>query len=317
MTTGSLSCGSIVSTSTFNNGTNGMTTGSLSCTSITDSGTLSATSSFFNGTMLVGKASPIVATGQNKLQIYGTDSSASGPHMQFFTPTDVYPIMQILSWTHNLIEINFDCYNSNTGDTSSLSTSNFQIKKYNDVFNINYSSGNAQGSAVTFSSALAISNAGTVTIPVLSAGTISSTSQPCLIIYASSYISVTSATYTLFNGWNTTSSTQGGITYTTSTITVPSAGIYSICYEMAFDSTIINLGYFIQMYITTNGGATRYGNQLTGVVAGTQMYMSSSVKMKCSASDTLQVYVYQNTGANLHVGTLSGGYGRLEIAKLY
>lgn len=39
--------------------------------------------------------------------------------------------------------------------------------------------------------------------------------------------------------------------------------------------------------------------------------------MRLAACDTLEGYVRQNSGSNLHVGTLSGSTARLEITKLH
>lgn len=76
---------------------------------------------------------------------------------------DTYPMIQLWHNAHDDIYMYFDSYDSG-GNKSSDAGSNFRLSKYADVFSIQYSSGNAQGAAVSFSNALAVSNAGTVTI---------------------------------------------------------------------------------------------------------------------------------------------------------
>lgn len=125
---------------------------------------------FINGTEVVG-ASSAIGTGANKLQVFGTDTSTSGPHVQFFTGTNNFPLMQILAWTHNNIALNFDAYFDGAWRSSST-TSNFQLYKLNDVFSINYFPGATIGSsiaALTTNQALTVNTAGQVGLPPLSA----------------------------------------------------------------------------------------------------------------------------------------------------
>jgi hypothetical protein len=72
------------------------------------------------------------------------------------------------------------------------------------------------------------------------------------------------------------------------------------------------------MWIVRNSSTPpRYGMQLQQVCVNSQMYLSSSTIMRLSANDTIAVYVYQNSGSNLHVGSLGAGTARLEIAKMF
>ncbi len=61
--------------------------------------------------------------------IYGTNNSADGPHIQTFTNTDNYPLLQIASLAHNDMFIGFDCYHDATTYRSSNSGSNFVLGK--------------------------------------------------------------------------------------------------------------------------------------------------------------------------------------------
>ncbi len=103
------------------------------------------------------------ANGIGKLQLYGTDSNAAGPHVLVNTTTDAYPIFHQLNWTHNNISMNFDAY-YNGGWKSGLSTSNFQIYKTSDQLQFNYGSGAAKGAALTWNTGMVMTASGSVGI---------------------------------------------------------------------------------------------------------------------------------------------------------
>ena len=134
---------------------------------------------------------------------------------------------------------------------------------------------------------------------------------------SSSYISVLNTSNTVFNGFDTTVFSQGSITFSSnSTATVPVTGTYTICFEMQFDSVSTGTGTFDSMWLVKNStNPPTYGMQLQQVCVGSQMYLSSSATMRLTANDTIQVYVYQNSGTTLHVGSLGSGTARLEITK--
>jgi len=83
---------------------------------------------------------------------------------------DSYPMIQLWHNAHDDIYMYFDSYYSG-GNKSSDAGSNFRLSKYSDVFSIQYSSGNAQGAAVSFSSALAVGTSGIVNIGALGINT--------------------------------------------------------------------------------------------------------------------------------------------------
>lgn len=109
---------------------------------------------------------PHAGVGLAKLAIEGTDGDAAGPHMQFTTPADDYPLLQILPWQHDNVSINFDAYftTAGTGWTSSDAGSNFQIAKGGDKLRIQYDSGVAAGSAITWNKGITLNIAGKVGI---------------------------------------------------------------------------------------------------------------------------------------------------------
>ncbi len=122
---------------------------SLDCDLDAGTNSISCGSEFVNGPFTVGKASPAISTGINKLQLYGTDTSSAGPHVQAFTTTDTYPVSQFFNWTHDNVAINFDAYFDGTLWKSSDVGSNYQIYKLNDRLLINCASGFNSGDTIT------------------------------------------------------------------------------------------------------------------------------------------------------------------------
>jgi len=102
------------------------------------------------GTALIGDE------GWAKLQIKGADSGDAGPHLVFETDADVYPLMQILPYSHDNINIYFDSYYSTASSKSSDVGSNALIKKGGDILNFMYDSGIAQGNDITWNYAMTI-----------------------------------------------------------------------------------------------------------------------------------------------------------------
>lgn len=88
--------------------------------------------------------------GVGKLRITGTNGSASGPHQEFYTAADAYPLMQNFLYTHDNMGTFFDCYFDNTITLrSSSANGNFWISKGVNVLSFAYSTGsNAQGASL-------------------------------------------------------------------------------------------------------------------------------------------------------------------------
>lgn len=95
--------------------------------------------------------------GAAKLAIEGANASTAGPHVQFTTDTDDYPLMQQFHWQHDQMGHVWDGYTSN-GSTyaSSDAGSNFLQLKNGDLMRFFASSGNAQGAAITWAEAFRI-----------------------------------------------------------------------------------------------------------------------------------------------------------------
>ncbi len=120
--------------------------------------------------------------GVAKLALDGPSaSSASGPHIQTTIETDNYPLLQLLSWQHDFINICFDAYWAGSNFSSSDVGSNFVITKQADVFRIRYDSGVALGGTLTLNDGIILNTSGQVgigmtpTVALEVAGTITGT----------------------------------------------------------------------------------------------------------------------------------------------
>lgn len=113
--------------------------------SVTFTGDIVANTKIGIGTATI----PHGSIGGGVFAIDGADGSLTGPHVQYTTFTDNYPLFQLLNWSHDNVTLCFDSYYAGSGIwRSSDSGSNFQIRKYADKFRINYASGKAQGATI-------------------------------------------------------------------------------------------------------------------------------------------------------------------------
>lgn len=108
---------------------------------------------------------PHGAIGVAQLALEGANASAlAGPHIQITTASDDYPLLQVMSWAHDEIAINFDMYSDGINWRSSDAGSNFQIIKTSDFFNIRRESGNAAGSIISPDLGIVLDTSGMVGI---------------------------------------------------------------------------------------------------------------------------------------------------------
>lgn len=103
------------------------------------------------------------SVGWAKLELYGSATSVTGPHIQAVVSTDNYPVYQLLSYNHDSIHFAFDCYFDGAWRSSDVG-SNFDIAKYGDKLHILYNSGVAQGAATTMKPGIVLNTAGGVGI---------------------------------------------------------------------------------------------------------------------------------------------------------
>ena len=106
-----------------------------------------------------------------KLVLYGPDSNSAGPHLSTITDVDNYPLLNLHSHVHDSVAINFDAY-WNTDWRSSDAGSNFQIIKKNDLLQMRYDSGIAQGGTVSYENGLVLDTSGAVGIGTTTPGAV-------------------------------------------------------------------------------------------------------------------------------------------------
>lgn len=108
---------------------------------------------------------PHGGVGEAILALHGTGSSpTTGPHVQFTTSEDNYPVFLFRPYRHDYAEILFDCYYDGIVSKSSDVGSNFEIMKQGDQFKIRYDSGIAQGANITWNSGIGLDTFGKVFI---------------------------------------------------------------------------------------------------------------------------------------------------------
>jgi len=92
---------------------------------------------------------PHASVGAAMMAFDGDNASVDGPHLQFTTVNDNFPLLQILNYTHDSIWIQFDKYYDGVAHRSADAGSNYEFLKSGDIFYLRYDSGIAAGSAVT------------------------------------------------------------------------------------------------------------------------------------------------------------------------
>lgn len=98
---------------------------------------------------------PHGAIGFAMLALDGANQSASGPHVQFTTATDDFPLMQLLMWSHDDVAILWDA-SFDGGFRSADAGSNFSIRKNADLLAFAAETGIAAGNVATFVTAFQI-----------------------------------------------------------------------------------------------------------------------------------------------------------------
>jgi len=100
----------------------------------------------------------------SKLHIEGVVSNiATGPHVQFTTTSDVYPLIQITPYAHDSVNLAFDSYFDGSWSSSDVG-SNFKISKQADLFRFDYDSGIAAGSILAWNTGMVMDKDGNVGI---------------------------------------------------------------------------------------------------------------------------------------------------------
>jgi Chaperone of endosialidase len=118
-----------------------------------------------NGKVGIGtNAIPKGTIGLAKFAIEGTTASTSGPHLQFTTSADNYPLAQYLNWQHDNIYQTYDAYYDGSWKSATTAGGNFVTGKESGKLLFQYAAVNTQGSAITWNNGIALTNAGKVGI---------------------------------------------------------------------------------------------------------------------------------------------------------
>jgi hypothetical protein len=116
------------------------------------------------GKVGIGTAAiPHGGIGWAMLALDGSFEDESGPHIQITTDEDDYPLLQVLSFSHDDIFISFDAY-WNGSWRSSDAGSNYQIRKASDRFSIMYESNVSVSGAVPWNTGITLNINGDVGI---------------------------------------------------------------------------------------------------------------------------------------------------------
>lgn len=100
-------------------------------------GSTPALSIGYSGTLgVLTSTVPHAGIGSARFAMDAPDGSTLGPHLQMTTQLDDYPLMQILPWTHDNVNIFFDNYWDGANFRSGHTTAAFRIRKVNGNFQI-------------------------------------------------------------------------------------------------------------------------------------------------------------------------------------
>jgi hypothetical protein len=84
------------------------------------------------------------------LVLDGTTESVEGPHIATFVSGDnTYPVMQMLSYSHDNAQLSYDAYWNGTWKSADPS-SNYQLRKASDIFYLRYGKDTTQGNTITW-----------------------------------------------------------------------------------------------------------------------------------------------------------------------
>jgi hypothetical protein len=167
---------------------------------------------------------PNALSNERKLNIYGTNQSTAGPHMNFYTNSDLSnPYFQILVWQQDNSNLLFDNWYDGTNFISSDPGSNFQIRKTGNDLDFKASSGTAVGSPISsFLTAMVIEADGRVRADTNGFGVVTTTT-------------VSYTNMTIQGRVNASGTKLTGDGFTVSKVTT---GEYAITYSTSFNGQV-------------------------------------------------------------------------------
>ncbi len=114
-----------------------------------------------NGKVGIGTNTiPKAAIGAAKFALEGITTSLSGPHQQFTTSADNYPLLQNLNWAHDAVYNAYDTYFDGSWKSGTTSGGNFVMGKELGKFVLQYGTNNTPGTAIAWNNGMVLTNAG-------------------------------------------------------------------------------------------------------------------------------------------------------------
>ncbi|MGC4101986.1 beta strand repeat-containing protein [Ferruginibacter sp.] len=141
-----------------------------------------------NGKVGIGlNAIPKANIGIAKFAMEGTNASANGPHLQFTTSSDNYPLAQLLNWQHDNVYQTFDSYYDGAWRSSTSTGGNFVAGKEGGKYLWQYANVNTPGSPITWNNGFVLTNTGKVGVGT---ATFNATNPEKLVVDAGTTTSV-------------------------------------------------------------------------------------------------------------------------------
>lgn len=110
-----------------------------------------------NGGLDIGSDAASTIISPTLVNIRGTNASqTAGPHVSYYTDSDDRPLLQVLPYTHDNINISFDAYLNLGGGWTSSHTQSYQIYKSSSVFCVRRATTGGAGSLIAWEPTLEI-----------------------------------------------------------------------------------------------------------------------------------------------------------------
>ncbi len=225
--------------------------------------------------------------GYAKFAIEGANANAAGPHVQFTTATDDYPLLQLLNWQHGNVYLNFDSYYDGSWRSSSAGSS-FSIAKENNKFHIWYDVA-AAGAVVNWNEGIVLDANGDVGI-----GTASPSTPLHVLTSGAEPARFTSTGVVSQIGLDPSVGTSGYISATASKIVIGNINV---------DSTL-NINHFLATGNLSLGLTTDTGIKLNVTKSGAGIVSMFKIENRQAAAADL--------GSNI----LIGGVGSINQAEI-
>jgi hypothetical protein len=222
----------------------------------------------------------------------------TGAHMQFTTTSDDYPLIQVLPWSHDNVNIFLDGYRDSGGQRSSSSSGCFRIKKGTDQIEIAGDTGIAAGSSATYEDILRINANGYITMPL----------QSCVQANPSVALSIT-GNNTLFTMTSYTERFDLNNDFASGTYTAPIAAYMHVGMNIIMQSAAGGSNYLCQM---TTSNKTYEGDECGDNTTSGFMHLQGNCFADMDAADTC-VFKVRINGIGADTASVNSGYVYIKI----